>query len=129
MAAAKKPKGRKRSAIAPSTILSRITNGSRLLDGIDARSKHARRWRDLYRDFLARTGGHHDQGCRQLASLIVAREILDARLARGEDVNSLHLVRLAGAINRTLARLNLAADDNIERKRRAREDAEAGLSP
>lgn len=103
------------------------TNGSVLMAGIDGRSAAARRFKDLYKHYLILTHGRHEELCRQLASLIVRRECLDAKQVRGEDVDDFTLVRLANAINRTLAKLNLTADDAGERKRRQREDREAGL--
>lgn len=93
------------------TNRSRLTNGSALhLSGVDGRSREARRWRDLYRQYMAETSGRHEQLCRTLASLVLQREVLDAALARGESVSIDDLLRLAGAISRTLARLGLVAD-------------------
>lgn len=105
-----------------------ITNGRFLLQGVDHRSRAARRFRDLYHQYLTETGGRYDELCRQAASLVTQREIIDAAIVRGDKVDALHLVRLAGAINRTLAQLKRATvEPETERKRRQREDREAGL--
>ena len=109
---------------------SAISNGSTLFTGVDGRSRGARRFRDLYHDYLNQTGGRHDELCRQAATLVLQRERLDVALVKGEPVDPSHLVRLAGAINRTLARLNLlSGEPEPERSRRQREDQEAGLLP
>ena len=95
---------------------------------MDGRTRQARRWRDIFRDHLKQTGGQQEILCRSLASLVVQREFLDAAIARGELVDPLHLVRTCGAIARILIRLGLVAGEpEAHRKRREREDREAGL--
>lgn len=108
---------------------SSITNGKRLFSSdIDGRSRTARRWRDIYYEYLEQTCGVGETLCRSLASLIVQREMLDAAMVRGEYVDPLLLVRVTGAIARTLARLGLVADEpSMARQQREREDREAGL--
>jgi len=107
---------------------SAVTNGKRLLAGIDQRSSTARRYRDLVNGYLAETGRKEPDLCKQAASLVLQRELLDAAMVRGEPVDTLLLVRLSGAINRTLERLQRASvDPDSARKRREREDREAGL--
>jgi len=70
----------------------------------------------------------HDEMCRSLAALGLQRERLDAAAVRGEFVDPLHLIRVINTTNRTLARLNrVAGEPQVERKRREREDREAGL--
>ena len=105
-----------------------ITNGRMLLVGVDHRSRPARRFRDLFHDYMKRTNGRDEELCRQLASLVVQRELLDAAAIRGDSSDALHLVRLAGAINRTYAKLKFTEKDHdADRQRREREDREAGL--
>src|SRR5262245_53824663 len=70
---------------------------------VDGRTKAARRWRSLYTGYLAKAP-QQEQLCRQAAT-VLQREQLDVKLARGEDVNVDLLVRLSGAIARTLERL------------------------
>ncbi len=89
----------------------RVGNGSALPSGIDGRRSAARRWKEIFRDGMDRTGGKHETLCRQLASLVVARERLDAALASGEAIDVLALVRIAGAISRTMSTLGIVADD------------------
>lgn len=93
---------------------SAISNGTRLLVGIDGRSRPARRLRDLFLHYMAETGGKREQECRSLASLILTRESLDAALARGEPVEPMDLVRVCGAISRALVRLGLVAENEPE---------------
>src|SRR3954465_4852958 len=109
---------------------SAITNGKTFLLGVDGRSRSARRFRDLGRGYMAEPDGRHEELCKQAASLVLQRELLDAASVAGERVDTLQLVRLCGAINRTLAKLQqVTADPDAERRRRAREDREAGLVP
>ena len=49
--------GRKPFALSPSTIRSKVANGSALLDGIDARSAPARRFKDLQQSMTSDLGG------------------------------------------------------------------------
>jgi hypothetical protein len=79
---------------------------------VDGRSCAARRWRDLFRDYSQQTGGRHDQLCRSLASLVVRREQVDVALVSGGPVDTDELLRLCGAINRTMAKLGLVVDDD-----------------
>jgi hypothetical protein len=81
-----------RRVTAPS-CRSRVTNGKVLVAGIDGRSRHARRLRDLYHAFLDQTGGRHEVMVRSLSSLVLRREQLDARIAAGGDVNTYELLR------------------------------------
>jgi hypothetical protein len=108
---------------------SSITNGKRLFgSNIDGRSRTARRWRDIYHQHLEQTGGVGETLCRSLASLIVQREMLDATMVRGDYVDPLLLVRVTGAIARTLQRLGLVGGEpEATRQQREREDREAGL--
>jgi hypothetical protein len=108
---------------------SAVTNGRALLAGVDGRSRAARRYRDLVADYTRQTDGRNADLVRQLASLILQRELLDAQAVRGEPVDALHLVRLCNSISRTLGRLKLASKDTeAEQERRRREDREAGLT-
>ena len=69
----------------PANNRSRLCNGSALPSGVDGRSSAARRWKEIFSDSMHKTGGRHEQLCRQLASLVVARETLDARLGAGRE--------------------------------------------
>ena len=109
---------------------SAVSNGSTLfMHGVDGRSREARRYRDLFRQYAALTHGQHEDLCKQAAALVMQRELLDAATVRGEQVDVLTLTRLSGAINRTFAKLSLLdGEPEAERKQREREDREAGLS-
>ncbi len=93
----------------PANNRSAVTNGAL---GIDLRTRQGRRWRDIYLDATRRTGGRNEVLCRSLASLTVQQEELDAQLARGEQVDVDSLVKLGGAISRTMIRAGLIAADD-----------------
>src|SRR3979409_1914220 len=82
---------------------SRITNGSRMLDGIDGRSTIARRLRDIVRGLLVEfdVTTEADQALvRQAAVLSVLSEQLQAQLVRGELVDARAVKNLSGQISR-----------------------------
>lgn len=101
---------------------SRISNGNALLAGVDGRSIHARRFRDLVLKYRALTGDRPEAEdlVRSIAALIVYREALDSKIARGEIVDTEYLVRLAGGINRGLTKIWLLVADE-KRKNKAAE--------
>lgn len=92
------------------TACSRITNGNQLFVGVDGRTRDARRWRDLFRQFMAETGNRNETLCRSLASMVIMREALDAALAKGEPVDPQDLIRVCGAISRLMTKLNLVEE-------------------
>lgn len=94
----------------PPTARSAVSNGSRLLDGVDGRGAVARRFRDLIADLVREEFG----GCeklsigelgllRQAAALILQAEQLQAALVRGEAVDGDELVRVSSESRRVLA--------------------------
>jgi hypothetical protein len=110
-----KPADSARLVAAKPTARARVSNGSQLfLDRVDGRSAAARRWRDLYRGFLTQTGGRNEVMVRTLASLCLQRDVIDARLARGELIDSSELVSVAGAISRLATKLGIVTDEPIE---------------
>jgi hypothetical protein len=93
------------------TNRSRISNGQEILPGVDQRLAIARRYRDLVAQIAIDQGGPDRcsetrmQLIRRFASGAVLAEALEARLARGENVDiseyallSSTLVRLANRI-------------------------------
>lgn len=89
---------------------SRVSNGKTLfLDRVDGRSRAARRFRDLLADFLDKTHGRHADVCRALAAMCVQREGLEAKIARGEAIDTDLLLRLSSEIRRSQERLGLIA--------------------
>jgi len=110
--------GRRRFDIGPATVRSAIANGSRLLDGIDARSAPARRYRDITSAVASDLGGAdqltevEQQLVRSFAGLVVLREHLDARALNGEGVSSAQYTRIVNSLRR------LAATIGIERRAR-----------
>lgn len=94
---------------------SRLTNGRQtFLVPVDGRSVPARRWRDLFRQFMAETGGKNEALVRSLASLCLQRDLIDVRLAKGEPVDTQELIRVCGAISRLMSKLGLVADEPTE---------------
>ena len=92
----------------PNNNRDRVSNGSCIAHGIDLRSRAGRRWRHVYESSRALVDPSFDHLCRNLATLIVAREQVDADLIAGRRVDADELIRFTNAIGRTVARLGLA---------------------
>jgi hypothetical protein len=97
----------------PSALRSRVTNRPSLNQGVDQRTSSARRWRDLFEGYLEQANVCKEDLarvglCRRAASLSVLSDGLDAKVARGENVDAELLVRQTGALGRVLASLGLA---------------------
>lgn len=89
---------------------SRVSNGRKLLAGLDGRSSTARRYRDLLDHLIAEysiTSPMDMSLARRAASLCAWGEMQDARIVRGESVNSEMLIRAANSVRRI--RRDLAA--------------------
>jgi hypothetical protein len=93
------------------TARSAISNGTRLFAGVDGRSATARRFRDLLADLMRDLGGatslttmQHGLA-RQVATLQLQAEHLQAAVVRGDVVDSKDLVRVSGEARRILAGL------------------------
>ena len=89
-------------------------NSNRLLPrGVDARTRDARRFRDLCADLAARLGGAwiQDETARcqikSAASLMIAAERLSLAVARGEQIPASDLAAATDAANRSLGALGL----------------------
>jgi len=97
------------------TVRSRITNGRRLLAGVDGRTAEARRYRDLVISFADDLGGADKLTeaekalCRQAAASVVASERLQSEIVAGREVDTEQLVRLTNVSTRLLARLKAKA--------------------
>jgi hypothetical protein len=89
------------------TARSAVSNGSRLLAGVDGRSAPARRFRDLMKEFTAELGGDAIMTepmralVRQAAAVTVEAEKMQTAIIRGDAVDTEQLVR----VTNTLARL------------------------
>ncbi len=109
----------------PPTCRSRITNGSKLLAGLDGRSQSARRFRDLIQltsdmagarkapemlNSLANSGLSATQVALilQAAALTIQSEMMQAALLRGESVEPGALVKTTRAAASALKQLGLA---------------------
>ena len=94
-------------------LRSRVTNGSKLVAGLDGRSAEARRYRDLIISYWDDLGGvdRITEAQRtligQAATLQIQSERVQAAVLRGEQVNLEQLTRLANASTRILSRLGL----------------------
>jgi hypothetical protein len=91
------------------TNRSAVTNGSKLLVGIDGRSPTARRFRDLVQAFKAEVGGGLSQAelamIKTAASLALTSEMRQADLVNGKPVDLDDLIRLASEVRRILAEI------------------------
>jgi hypothetical protein len=104
----------KRSAFdpRPANNRARVSNGIRLLNGVDGRSAEARRYRDLIASLAADLGGDPNKLSesvkaliRQTAAAVVVSERLQARIVRDEVVDLEQATRVANTASRCLARL------------------------
>jgi hypothetical protein len=88
------------------TNRSAVTNGSKLLVGIDGRSPAARRFRDLIQLYEAEIGGvltEVERGLvRQAAALTMRAEQLQADIVNGKPVDGDQLIRITGSARRIL---------------------------
>jgi hypothetical protein len=94
------------------TARSKVTNGTRILDGIE-RSAIARRYTDLVAVVCADQGGRElmseakMQLARRFAALSVQLEGLETRLANGEDIDIAEYSQLTSTLVRVVSRLGL----------------------
>ncbi len=94
-------------------LRSRVTNGSKLVAGVDGRSADSRRYKDLCMSLADDLGGAavlteaQRALVRQAAAMIVQSEKLQSAVLRGEIVDCEQLTRLANAATRILTRLGI----------------------
>jgi hypothetical protein len=85
---------------------SAVTNGTKLLVGIDMRSPTARRFRDLVQAYKAEIGGILGEPemamVKTAASLSLSNELMQARIVNGEPVDADNLIRLSSEVRRIL---------------------------
>jgi hypothetical protein len=98
------------------TNRSAVTNGTKLLVGIDGRSPMGRRYRDLIAAYTAEIGGSDLSQfemamIKQAAALGMQSEAMQAALVRGEPVNPDNLIRLSSEVRRILDALRERARD------------------
>jgi hypothetical protein len=97
-----------RTLIARSSTTNRsaVTNGSKLLVGIDGRSPTARRFRDLMQAYEAEIGGdltEVERGLvKQAAALTLRAEQMQADIVNGKAVDSDALIRISSTAKRIL---------------------------
>jgi hypothetical protein len=96
-----------------STARSRVTNGTRILEGIDWRSAIARRYTDLVAVVCQNKGGRDEmseaqlQLARRFAALSVQLEALETRLVNGEGINLVEYSQLTSTLVRVVSRLGV----------------------
>ncbi len=97
----------------PPATRSAVTNGAKLLSGLDGRTLAARRYKDIAFSLADDLGGAAElteaQRCliRQAAALTVHSEQLQAAMLRGEAVDAKDIVAASNASGRILAKLGL----------------------
>lgn len=93
------------------TARSAVTNGTRLLAGVDGRSAIARRYRDLYLAFADELGGLAALSAADLTlvrattACALRAEHLQAEIVRGAAIDSNELVRLNNSLARSITAL------------------------
>jgi hypothetical protein len=99
----------------PLNLRSKITNGTKMIHGVDGRSAEARRYRDLAMSFADDAGGAAGltEAQRSLiasaASLTIQAERMQGAMLRGEPVDVEQQTRVANVLARTLSRLGKRA--------------------
>jgi len=92
---------------------SSVTNHHDLLPGIDGRTPHARRFRDLITTYAVDMGGLDNISSlrlnllRRLAAQTVLAERMEGRVINGEEVNVADLCLVSSTILRLCSRLGL----------------------
>jgi hypothetical protein len=130
------PSSRSRSA---KKNLSKVTNGTRLLVGVDGRSEQGRRYRDLVASYGRDLGGFDQLSeaakglVRTCAALSARAEHMQAVVVRGDPVDDEQLTRLLNSQTRALKALGTLASRRAKpdvaepslRERLAAREAEA----
>lgn len=98
----------------PATARSAIANGTTLwIDGVDGRSREARRFRDVYGDLVAHLGGSdyatepQKHLARRAAALVVWAEMAESKLATDGDLNIQNYTTTANTLRRLLQDIGL----------------------
>ena len=78
----------------------------------DGRTRGAKRHRALIDHYAALTGGKHGDLVRSLVALIMQREAMEVRIAAGEMLDALDLVRVTNGITRLTITLGLTPADD-----------------
>jgi hypothetical protein len=91
--------------------MSKVTNGNRLLHGVDMRTETGRRFRDLircYADGLGHLTEERMSLLRTAAGITVKLETMQSAIVNGEEIDVRLLVRLANSQARALRALGEA---------------------
>jgi hypothetical protein len=89
-----------------------MSNGSKLLTGVDGRSTVARRFRDIMRGYAEEfevVTEAEQVLVRQAATLAILSEQLQAQLVKGEPIDADTITKLTGQLRRVLADLKRKA--------------------
>jgi hypothetical protein len=103
------------------TNRSAVTNGSKLLVGIDGRSPSARRFRDLIKAYEGEIGGvltEVERGLiKQAAALTLRAEGMQSDIVNGVDVDNDALIRISNTAKRILGAIATKAARGIRGRR------------
>jgi hypothetical protein len=103
---------------------SAVTNGKRVLLGVNTSSKYGRRYRDLIAAYSAEIGlplgASETAMVKQAAALAVRPEMMQAQIVNGEQINPDDLIRICSEVRRIL--------DAIAAKARERKPAKPTLA-
>jgi hypothetical protein len=103
---------------------SAVTNGKRVLLGVNTSSKYGRRYRDLIAAYSAEIGlplgASETAMVKQAAALAVRSEMMQAQIVNGEQINPDDLIRICSEVRRIL--------DAIAAKARERKPAKPTLA-
>ena len=100
-------------AVRASRLRSRVTNGTKLVAGVDGRSADARRYRDVAMALADDLGGASSLSeaqralVSQAAALTVQSERMQGAMLRGEPLDVEQQTRVANVLARTLSRLGI----------------------
>ncbi len=95
--------------VRPSKLRSLVTNQPLRLTGVDGRSSAARRFRDVIDGLLAEYGAAEFARVRELATLKVAQEAVQAAAVTGDTRACEEMVRTSNLISRRERELRAAA--------------------
>ncbi|MBC6714698.1 hypothetical protein H9Q09_00670 [Aurantimonas sp. DM33-3] len=92
-----------------------VSNGTRLLSGVDGRSASARRFRDLVRSLSDELGGEASLTepqramVRHAAGVMIQAERMQSAIVRGETIDAEQLVRLSNTLARMMKDIGVKA--------------------
>jgi hypothetical protein len=110
----KKYQNTKQFSVPNKKFLTKVANGTRVLEGVDGRSQIARRYSEVAGRIARDLGGDdvltelQRHLIRSVSGLVVLREKLDAKIVNGESINTAQYCRIANSTRRVAATLGLS---------------------